>query len=459
MRPPDRKRRAGIPSRFLRVAVLLAAGTRLAPLPALAAEASAPVAAATAAPAGAPSEAPADPPLLDDAAILAGVLDLVAARLDVMTPVAAAKWTAGKAVADPAREQAVLDEAVALAGRMGLAAAPVRDFYALQIALGRSRQEALYAAWRAGGCVPCSPPPDLAALRARIDGINRELLGALYLAAPALAQEDFVERARPIAGQRLGVALPDATDRQQLLAALHAIRFEGAAGLERIRAAGVLRIGTTGDYAPFSVESGGHIRGADIALARALAAGLGLRPVFVRTSWPTLLADLDARRFDVALSGISITPERRAHGRFSLPYQSGGKTLLARCADSARYPTLARVDRRGVRVIVNPGGTNERFVREHIRHARILVHADNRTVFDEIVAGHADVMITDDVEAGLQALRHRELCRTTPTTLSHADKAAWMLDDAALAGAVDAWLAEAIARGLPARELRDAMNP
>ena len=181
--------------------------------------------------------------------------------------------------------------------------------------------------------------------------------------------------------------------------------------------------------------------------------------MFVRTSWPSLLADLAAQRFDVALGGISITPERRARGRFSLPYQSGGKTFLARCAERARYRTLAQVDRRKVRVIVNPGGTNERYVREHLRHARIIVHADNRTVFDEIVAGHADVMITDDVEAELHALRQPALCRTTPATLNRSDKAVLMVDDTALQAAVNAWLADAIARGVPARELRDAMNP
>lgn len=434
----------------MRVAALLAVGVLVAGSPAVAPAGASAAASATAA---------ADPVLVDDPIAVARVLDLVTARLGVMTPVAAAKWIAGTPVADPARERVVLDAVATAAGGMGLASEPVRALFALQIQFGRAQQEALHAAWRRSGCVPCAVPPDLEALRARIDAIDRALLAALRVAAPALLREDFVAGADAAAAARLGARLPGPGDRRALLDALHAIRFDAPADLERIRAAGVLRIGTTGDYAPFCLESGGRVRGADVELARALAAHLGLQPVFVRTSWPSLLADLAAQRFDVALSGISITPERRARGRFSLPYQSGGKTFLARCAERTRFRTLAQVDRRKVRVIVNPGGTNERFVREHVRHARVIVHADNRTVFDEIVAGRADVMITDDVEAELQALRHPALCRTTPATLSRADKAVLMVDDAALESAVNAWLSEAIAHGVPARELRAAMNP
>jgi len=63
---------------------------------------------------------------------------------------------------------------------------------------------------------------------------------------------------------------------------------------------------------------------------------------------------------------------------------------------------LTSVDRPKVRVIVNPGGTNEQYVRSNVHHAQIVVYPDNRAIFDEITAGHADVMITDDVEAELQ---------------------------------------------------------
>lgn len=466
MKPLHRKHPLRTPSRFARIAVLLAAEALAVALPMPAAVpllATVPVPAAAPAPAPVPEGTAADPVLLDDDAVVAAVMDLVAARLEVMTPVAASKWLAGTPVADPAREQVVLEGAAARAGAIGLAPQTVRAFFALQIEFGRARQEALHAEWRKAGCAACCTPPELAALRARIDGINHDLLEALYLAAPALAQAqmptDSAGHAASAASQRLAAALPDPLDRQRLLEHLHAIRIDRPADLGRIRASGVLRIGTTGDYAPFSLESGGRVRGADVELARALAAQFGLRPVFVRTSWPTLLADLAAQRFDVALSGISITPERRARGRFSLPYQSGGKTLVARCADRARFRTLAQVDRRQVRVVVNPGGTNERYVREHLHHARILVHADNRSVFDEILDGRADVMITDDVEADLQALREPRLCRTLQGTLNRSDKAVFMIDDAALEAAVNTWLAKAIAQGLPARALRAAMQP
>ncbi len=158
--------------------------------------------------------------------------------------------------------------------------------------------------------------------------------------------------------------------------------------------------------------------GADIALAQSLAADLGLEAVFVPTSWPTLMPDLAADRFDVALSGISITSERAAAASFSLPYHTGGKTILARCADRARFDTPQELDEARVRVIVNPGGTNEAWVRANLGQAQIRVHPDNRSIFQEIVAGRADAMVTDDVEAELQARRHPQ---AVPHAAGHAD--------------------------------------
>jgi len=78
-------------------------------------------------------------------------------------------------------------------------------------------------------------------------------------------------------------------------------------------------------------------------------------------------------------------------------------------------------------------------------------------VFDELLAGRADAMITDDVEADLQARRHPQLCRTFSGTLTHSDKAIFMASDAALEAAVDEWLQGAIAQGVPARLLQESM--
>ena len=85
------------------------------------------------------------------------------------------------------------------------------------------------------------------------------------------------------------------------------VRVAGGPVLDRVRATHVLRVATTGDYAPFSLDAHGHLSGADIELARDLAAHLGAEPVFVRTSWPGLADDLRDGRFDVALSGIGYT--------------------------------------------------------------------------------------------------------------------------------------------------------
>ena len=107
----------------------------------------------------------------------------------------------------------------------------------------------------------------------------------------------------------------------------------GAAGmaqdrLARIKASGVLRVGTTGDYKPYTYldPATQAYSGMDIDVAQAFAKSLGVRVVFVATTWPTMTADLLADKFDVAMGGVSDSPERAAKGTMSHPYLTDGKS-------------------------------------------------------------------------------------------------------------------------------------
>ena len=126
---------------------------------------------------------------------------------------------------------------------------------------------------------------------------------------------------------------------------------------------------------------------------------------------------------DIAASGISITPERQNKALFSLAYLRDGKTPIARCEHLARFQTLAQINQPDVRLIVNPGGTNERFARANAPLAQLTVYPDNVTIFDQIVSGAADLMMTDALEARLQQRIHPALCAVHPEApFDHAEK-------------------------------------
>ena len=219
-------------------------------------------------------------------------------------------------------------------------------------------------------------------------------------------------------------------------------RWEGSPTLARIAERGEVRVGLSGDYKPFSWEEpAGHFEGLDVDMAESLAGDLDAKLVFVRTSWPTLMEDLAAGKFDIAMGGISITAERARVALFSDPILADGKAPIARCADKARFQTLAEIDREGVTVIVNPGGTNEKFARANITRATLVLHKDNASIFEEIVEGRADVMMTDAIETRIMAREHPALCAINPDKpFTHAEKAYLLPQDEVFKTRIDDWL-------------------
>jgi cyclohexadienyl dehydratase len=213
--------------------------------------------------------------------------------------------------------------------------------------------------------------------------------------------------------------------------------------LAAIKAVGTLDVGMTGDYAPFSFrQPGGKTVGADVTMARSLAKSLEVNLVIVPTTWKTLQADLKADKFDIAMGGVSVTPGRTANGYFSAVVLHDGKRPIVRCEDKDRYISTASINRPGVRVVVNPGGTNEPFAKQNFPEAHIEVYADNRTIFNQIVSRRADVMVTDGAEVDYQSRLHPGvLCPAAVSEpFNHFEKAYWMTPDPALRQAVDAWL-------------------
>ena len=181
--------------------------------------------------------------------------------------------------------------------------------------------------------------------------------------------------------------------------------------LSAIRSRGVLLVGATGDYRPMTFldpETGKHV-GFDAALAEDLASSLGVRLEFVPTTWPTLMDDTLAGKFDLAVCGITITSARKELALMSDGYLGNGKTVLCRVEDADKYISLEAIDRPEVRVMENPGGLNEKFARANLPHATLTIHPMNEEIPGLVASGKADVMITEIMEAEYYASRDSRL--------------------------------------------------
>ncbi len=125
-----------------------------------------------------------------------------------------------------------------------------------------------------------------------------------------------------------------ATAAAALIAAALAEPLHAQSALERVRSSGRLRVGIDATYPPFGIAEGGEFSGFDVDIARAIARELGVRAELVNASFDGVFPALQNGSFDVVISAVTITPERRETMLFSDPYIAAGQQIVVR-GDSA----------------------------------------------------------------------------------------------------------------------------
>ncbi|MCZ8113103.1 MAG: ABC transporter substrate-binding protein [Betaproteobacteria bacterium] len=183
-----------------------------------------------------------------------------------------------------------------------------------------------------------------------------------------------------------------------LLAAALALpeRAQAQGVLERVRAAGTVRVCVWPDYYGVSLRNPRtqQFVGIDIDLSAEFARDLGLKLQYVDSSFASLIADLEGDRCDVAMFAVGMLPQRMERLRFTRPYLQSdiygittrGNRVVQRWED---------IDRPGVAVAVQVGTFMEPVMAATLRHARLVRVSPPTTRERELEAGRVDVFMTD----------------------------------------------------------------
>lgn len=94
---------------------------------------------------------------------------------------------------------------------------------------------------------------------------------------------------------------------------------------EQLKTNKLVRVGTEGTYAPFSYhdQKSGNLTGFDVEIAKEVFKRAGIETVeFIEGPWDSLIAGVDAGRFDSVVNQVGINPERQEKYDFSKPYIS-----------------------------------------------------------------------------------------------------------------------------------------
>jgi len=213
--------------------------------------------------------------------------------------------------------------------------------------------------------------------------------------------------------------------------------------LQRILDSGTLRVGTTMDTPVFSMRNAaGQLEGFDMDALATLAPALGVKIDYVKMTFGSMLADLAADKFDIAMSGMGRTLDRARTATFSKPYMRYGKLMMIHSIDGQRLKSLSDLDQTSIKIAYNKGGLNETFAKTMFKQATLAAFDSNQLATADLLAGKVDAQVADSTAAVYMARQDKRIAAMDPSNVFNPVYVAILLhrEDQTLLNYINIWI-------------------
>ncbi len=159
-----------------------------------------------------------------------------------------------------------------------------------------------------------------------------------------------------------------------------------------------LRVGFDAGYMPFEMmDKNGAYVGFDLDIARELAKAMGsdIKLVPVNTDFDGMVPALIANKFDVIISGMTITQARNLQISFSDPYIVVGQTVLVNSKHKGKITSWEQLNDPKYTVVSRQGTTGEEATRRNFTKANIKTFEKEADGALEVANGRADAWVYD----------------------------------------------------------------
>ena len=181
--------------------------------------------------------------------------------------------------------------------------------------------------------------------------------------------------------------------------------------LHKVLDSGTLKVGTTGDFNPMSFKDPAtkEYRGHQIDAAKQLATDMGVEVEFVATDWKTLINGVVAGKYDIAMTGTSMTVTRAKAAGYTIPWGRTGYLPLSRKEIADRFKTWEDLNNPDVTIGYNLGTSFADFVKLRLPKATVKEVESPARDWQDLLAGRVDVTISSILEAGKLSSTHDTL--------------------------------------------------
>ena len=179
--------------------------------------------------------------------------------------------------------------------------------------------------------------------------------------------------------------------RKCLITGLSAVAALSLGAAAHAQDSNVLRVATDATFPPMEFIENGKRTGFDVELVEAMAKTMGKQVEWTNIDFKGLIPGLVSRRFDMAVSGIYITPERRKVVDFTEPYYTGGLVALVKSGNTAINKPE---DLNGKKVSVQVGTKSVSFLRDTYPQVQRVEVEKNQEMFNLVEIGRADAAVT-----------------------------------------------------------------